>query len=385
MSRSERLPAIDVLRGLVMVLMALDHARDYFAGFHANPEDLDTTTPVLFATRWVTHFCAPVFVFLAGLGAFLYGRSRTPAALSRYLLGRGLWLVVLELTLVRWAWFLSVTTHVWTLQVIAAIGVGMMALSVLVWLGPRACLAVGLLVVCGHNLLDAVPAPDTTTWFGRAWAVVHVRAFFTLGPNWVFIQYPVLPWFGVIACGYGFGTVIERPRAERRRLCVALGLALCVAFVALRALGGYGDPRGWEVRDSAVFTLLSFLNCEKYPPSLAYLLMTLGPAIAFLGLADREPGRIGGVLCTFGRVPLFYYVLHLVLLATGAGLMYLAADGHFWRLTDLFTVYPAPESYGRPLWTGYLAWVAVVALLYLPCRGYARLKARSTSPLLTYL
>ena len=381
--RGERLYAIDGLRGIVMILMALDHVRDYFGDFTQNPTDLSTATAGLFLTRWVTHFCAPVFVFLAGTAAWLYGsRGRERGEIARFLLTRGLWLIVLEYTVVHFAWTNTFTNGIFFVQVIAAIGVSMVALAGLVFL-PRAAIAgVGLVLVLGHNLLDPiVPADVGRPWL---WTLVHEGGPVPLADGvFLFVIYPLLPWIGVMALGYAFGPLTRRPRAERRAIFLKLGLALTLAFVVLRWANVYGDPGPWEAQDSALFTFLSFLNCQKYPPSLLYLLMTLGPSIALLAALDREPGALGRAAVVFGRVPLFYYVVHLFVIHQAARAFYRIGYGE--SFSAIGEGLPMLIRGVPPLPVVYAAWVLVVLALYPLCAWYARRKRLGTSPLWSYL
>src|SRR2546423_2319038 len=316
----QRLDSVDLLRGLVMVIMALDHVRDYFHSdaLLFDPTDLSKTNVALFFTRWVTHFCAPVFVFLAGTGAFLSAsRGKTRAELSRFLLTRGLWLILLELTVVNLGWSFSFGTQ-FVVQVIWAIGVSMIVLALLVYLPVWAITAFGVLMIATHNLLDPVQARSLGAFSGL-WATLHSRELTeTYGGIRVFTMYPLVPWIGVMAAGYGFGQLYLLERERRRRLMLRLGLGLTLLFIILRAINIYGDPHPWTVQNSAVYTFLSFINCEKYPPSLLFLLMTLGPAIIALALFERfnrepVPGLLQP-LVVFGRVPLFFYIIHIPLI-----------------------------------------------------------------------
>jgi len=296
---AERLPALDQLRGLVMILMALDHTRDFFASAPFDPLDLAATTPAYFLTRWVTHFCAPVFVLLAGLGAYLYGsRGRTCAQVSRFLLLRGLLLIVLELTVVNFGWHFDEQPGFYLLQVIWALGWSMLALAGLVWLPVWAVGAVGALMIVGHNLLDSFRSPPLglPDWL---WTILHVPGnLYVRGGAQVFVLYPLVPWIGVMALGYALGPLFLRPAPERHRWLIALGLALSLAFILLRLINRYGDPLPWEPQRTALWAVFAFLNAEKYPPSLDFLLMTLGPALLLLAWLDRAPGRIGQILIT---------------------------------------------------------------------------------------
>jgi uncharacterized membrane protein len=380
--RIERTRSIDLLRGGVIVLMVLDHARDFFVGVGPGPTLLATTTLPLFLTRWLTHFCAPVFVLLAGVSAQLYAQKRGLPAARHFLLTRGLWLVVLELTIVRFAWIPEPFYHFVLLQVIWVLGWAMVALAGLSYLPTRAVVALGALIVVGHNALDRFDRGN----FGQlepVWNLLHERAMLKLdGSHRVFVSYPFLPWLGVVSLGFGLGAWFRKPAAERQRLLIRCGAAATLGFVLLRALNVYGDPVPWsdQARGSA-FTVLSFLNCQKYPPSLAYLLMTLGPALIVLGLLERVPSRSWQPLVTFGRVPLFFYVAHLYLLRFSAAPLAFARFG-----PSAFQ--PPPGHAGSPeypLWTAYVALIVALLLLYPACRWFARKKAESRSPWLSYL
>ena len=374
-SASRRNAAIDILRGFVMVLMALDHARDFATGFDNDPTELATTSFPLFFTRWVTHYCAPVFVFLAGLSAHVAGQRRTKLELARFLASRGLWLVVLELTVVRFCWLLDVSYQFSVLQVIWAIGVSMLVLSGLVLL-PRAVPAlVGLVMIAGHNVLDGVHFEH---WL---WKVLHESALLQSDAGRrLFVAYPLIPWVGVMAVGYAAGALWQRP--DRKRVFAYIGAALTVLFLVLRAGNFYGDPAPWSVQPRDGFTLLSFLRVSKYPPSLLYLAVTLGPSLLVLSALDgRAVGPVGRVLAIYGRVPLFYYVLHLLI----AHLVVFAGCGS--RLLDATFRAQLSDS-GPPGWglgEAYLVWLVTVVVLYPLCRWYGGVKARSRSEWFSYL
>jgi uncharacterized membrane protein len=379
-----RLETLDLLRGVVMVLMALDHVRDFFHTAAHAPTDLAHATPALYLTRWVTHFCAPVFVLLAGASAHLTTtRGKSPTEVRRFLLVRGLWLVLLELTVVRFAWYFNLDYSTIEVQVIWALGISMIALAGLAHLPRAAIAAVGALLVGAHNLTDGLRAPPALTWL---WSLLHTGLGFHLTAGVTISPlYPVLPWIGVIALGYALGPHLLAPPDRRRRLLLGLGGALTLAFVLLRAANVYGDPGPWSAQRSTLFTIFSFVNCEKYPPSLLYLLMTLGPALAFAGWRDgTRPGRLARALVVFGRVPLFFYLVHLPL-------VHLLAVALAWaRVGDagiLFTNdwYPLPQRYGHGLLVTYCVWAAVVALLYPICRWFGQVKRRSRRWWLTYL
>jgi uncharacterized membrane protein len=372
---------VDLLRGLVMVIMVLDHVRAYFTEARFDPTDLTRTDLALFGTRWITHFCAPVFVFLAGASAWIAGTRRTRGELSRFLLTRGLWLIFLELTVITFAWYFTTELALGLVaQVIWAIGASMVVLAGLIHL-PRAAVAgFGAALVLGHNLLDGV-TPERFGALAPLWRVLHVPGPLEVVP--VFLLYPLVPWVGVMALGYAAGALVfARDERAGRRLALA-GLALTAGFVLLRTLDLYGDPSPRLLEGGAALVTMSFLNLTKYPPSLLYLLMTIGPALVALAALRRARGPLADALVTFGRVPFLFYVAHLYLihaLAVAAGVAqgYPASD-----LRDLFLRLPAGYGFGLPVI--YAVWLGVVALLYPVCRRYAELKARSRAWWLSYL
>ncbi len=384
MQHRPRIDSIDLLRGLVMVVMALDHARDFFGASSMDPRDV--SQPALFLTRWVTHFCAPVFVFLAGTAAFLYGnRGKTRADVSRFLATRGLWLVVLEFTIVRFGWIFSLDYVFIPAQVIWAIGVSMLALSLLVFLPRPVIAAFGIALIVGHNALDGIRAED---WgrFGWAWMLIHQFGPIPLSETaTLFVAYPLVPWIGVIAAGYAFGPVMLLDTPQRDRACLAFGLGATAAFVLLRALAVYGDPQPWAPQATAIETGLAFLNCEKYPPSLLFLLMTLGPTIALLPVFERLRGPLATILVTIGRVPLLYYVVHVPLIHAVAVGLALAIHGDAAWLFGEFPPFAKPEDYGFALPVVYALWLAVVASLIPLCRWFAEVKQRRSDWWLSYL
>lgn len=389
-----RLQSIDILRGAVMIIMALDHVRDFVhqSAQYFAPDDLSKTTAMLFLTRWITHFCAPTFMFLAGTGAFLWQqRGRTRGDLSRFLLTRGPWLILLELTFVRCLGFYFTFDYTFiALLVIWAIGASMVALAALIYLPPRVLLAVSLTMIFTHNLFDSVQA-KSFGGFAWVWNILHQPGVFPLGQHTILAGYSLIPWIGVMAAGYCFGQLFLLEPERRRTILLRLGTGITVAFFVIRGLNIYGDARHWAVQKSAVFTALSFLNCTKYPPSLDYLLMTLGPAILILGLIEYVRLSTNNPLIVFGRVPMFYYLIHLPLIhATAvvlAGIRY--GDPLFLfkhRLPVLNGASPGfPTDYGYNLAITYLIWISIVAALYYPCRWYANLKARRRDDWLSYI
>jgi uncharacterized membrane protein len=388
-----RIQSVDVLRGLVMILMALDHVRDFFhAGAqHFDPTDLSQTTPILFLTRWVTHFCAPTFVFLAGTGAYLQTRrGKSKGDVAQFLVTRGVWLVVLELTVIRWVgWRMNFGNDQIFLWVFWVLGVSMIVLAGLIYVPWKALLAASVGVILLHNTLDRF-TPDQFGAFGWLWKVLHAPSRIDAAADVaVFTNYTLVPWIFVMAAGYVFGRLLERDSAARAQFLVRLGGAMIAAFVILRWTNLYGDPSPWSVQSSPLLTLASFLNCTKYPPSLLYLLMTLGPGIVVLGLIDRVRLADANPLIVFGRVPLFYYLLHLPLIH---GLAIAAGEIRYGRMDFLFRNPPAllgssegfPPDYGYNLAVVYLVWIAVVVTLYPACRWFAALKQRNRSAVLSY-
>jgi len=302
-----RLESIDLLRGVIMIVMALDHVRDFLGNSGLNPTDPATTTIPLFFTRWITHFCAPVFFLLTGTGAYLSLRKKTTSQLSGFLFTRGLWLIVLEVVVVRClGWQFNFDYHLTILMVLWALGWAMIVLSGLVYLPTWAVTTFGLAMMAGHNLFDSV---QSSNWL---WSILHEQNILTDHPGHVvFVGYPLIPWIGVTAAGYGLGQIYNWPSPRRRALLLLLGLGATAGFVILRAINVYGDPLPWTAQISPAFTVLSFLNTRKYPPSLLYLLMTLGPALLLLWAVDSRTPRFLRPALTIGKVPMFYYLLHI--------------------------------------------------------------------------
>lgn len=379
--RAGRLGMVDAVRGLAIVVMALDHVRAYLTAAHFDPTDLAQAGPALFLTRWITHFCAPAFVLLAGVGAWLGGRRRTRAELSRFLVTRGLWLILLEFTVISAGWYFNVRYELGGIaQVIWAIGASMVVLAALVHLPMGWITGIGIAMVAGHNLLDGIAAADAGR-LALPWSLLHVAGPLDGAP--FFIVYPILPWIGVMALGYALGPLLgQGDSAARLRLRVA-GAALVAGFVLLRAANGYGDPAPWSPQESGVTTALSFLKTTKYPPSLLYLLMTLGPTLLLLSLPFPARNRVAGWLRTLGRAPLFFYVTHIYLIHT------LAITLGVWQgfaAGELATLYLRfPEGYGLPLAGVYAAWAVVVVALYPATRWFAEVKDRGRGWWWSYL
>ena len=385
--------SLDLLRGLVIVVMALDHVRDFVMTAAVQDPTADPNTgPLLFATRWITHFCAPTFVFLAGTSAGLMASRKRPAELAAFLLTRGLWLLVLEVLVISTAGSFAPTgvdgfggrTYV-NLQVLWAIGASMVILAGVQFLGRRACLVIGAAILLGHNFLDAVwPASMTSASTAPVWAALHSRQFYDVGAFAIFFNYPLLPWIGVMFLGYGAAGLFELPAKQRDQRLLRIGLGLVIAFLLIRVLNVYGDPRAWEINPSnTAASVMSFLATTKYPPSLLYILMTLGPAAILCSFADRMHGPIKDVLVTFGRAPLAFYVAHLYLIHAAA---ILVGTAQGFTAQQFLTPYRFfPKGFGVGLLGVYLIWIAVVVILYPLCRWVAAIKARRQDWWLSYV
>jgi uncharacterized membrane protein len=374
-----RLASIDILRGIIMVVMALDHVRDYFTDVRFDPLDPAQTTAALYATRWITSFCAPTFILLAGVSAYLVGKRSTPAQLSKFLVTRGLWLVALEWTVVTLAWTFNFKWELGLImQVIWVIGVSMIVLAALIHLPLRVVGAIGLAICVFHNLLDGVPKPESALW-GTLWSILHVQGATAIG----YAHYPLIPWIGVMAAGYALGSVFDMHAASRRRILLGMGASAVMLFVALRLINTYGDPQPWVPQATFGQTVMAFLNVEKYPPSLSYLLVTLGPALMLLAALESARGWFAGVLETFGRVPLFFYVLHIALAHLAAGLVAMYMGYGNAVLNNFF--FNFPSTWGVSLAGVYLAWLFVVVALYPACRWFASIKRRRSDWWLSYL
>jgi uncharacterized membrane protein len=374
---STRIESIDLLRGIVMIIMALDHVRDYFHAdaFLFNPLDLQKTNVALFATRWITHLCAPVFVFLAGTSAFLVGSRKGKSELSSFLLKRGLWLIVLEFTVINFAWFFNINFELMALTVIWALAISMIVLGITIYLPFRIILALGIILVFGHNLLDSIHIDSV--W----WSLLHEQSGFQLGHFFVYVGYPLLPWIGTMFLGYCFGSLYlpsVKPE-QRKKLLLQLGIAATLLFVVLRITDVYGEPYKWTAQESGTFTFLSFMNVTKYPPSLLYLLITLGPSLIFLALSENLKGKISQYVISLGRVPMFYYIVHIAFVHFIA---LFAAKATGFDFSDMVfntwvTDSPDLKGYGFSLGVTYLVWIAVVLVLMPLCIWYDGYKIRN--------
>ncbi len=387
----QRINSIDILRGAVMLIMAIDHVREYFhnTALTQDPTDLATTTPALFLTRWITHFCAPVFVFLSGTSAFLAGRNRTISQTSLFLLKRGVWLVVVELVIITFGLTLNPLYNLFILQVIWAIGWSMIILGALLFAGTRTIVVAGALLVLAHNLLDPVRVSQSSA--GGILLDVFLTSpgrFYPIGAaHAVLDAYAILPWTGIMLLGYVFGKVynIEEGQKRRRRL-LQLGAGVCLLFAVLRLIDQYGDPARWSVQKNAVLTVLSFLRVTKYPASLIYTCMTIGPALIVLSLLEHARSWFSRVLGVYGRVPFFYYVCHFYLIQAFVVIAFFATGHTSKQIGDpkLPFLFHPPGS-GFSLGVVYLVWFTVIFLLYWPCRWFDRYRSQHRQWWLSYL
>jgi uncharacterized membrane protein len=390
LTRSNRIHSIDILRGAVMIIMALDHTRDFFhqPALIADPLNPDTTTIPIYFTRWITHFCAPTFVFLSGVSAYLSSLRKTKKEASLFLIKRGFWLVLVEVTLITFGITANPFFNFIVLQVIWAIGWSMIILGLLSWISPKAVLIVGIILFFGHNILDFVTAPADGQ--GRVWWIIFLRAFSSIIPldqsHVLGVFYAILPWTGVMLMGYSIGKWFNKEfnPETRRKLLLRTGLGLIVLFIVLRATNFYGNPIPWVKGEGLRFNLLGFLNTQKYPPSLLYLSMTLGPACIALALLEKVKGKFTDFISVYGSVPFFYYICHFYLLhllliivffATGHTSSEIAQPPFFFR--------PATFGWGLPI--VYLIWISVILLLYFPCRWFSRYKKTHSQWWLSYV
>jgi uncharacterized membrane protein len=389
-----RQSSIDALRGAVMIIMALDHVRDFFhvGAMSFSPTDLTRTTPILFFTRWITHFCMPVFMFAAGMGMFLFEHSHTKGQLSRFLWTRGLWFILLELTVMQPAYNFSFSSRFMLFLLILWIfGICMIAMAALIRLPVRWLAALSVAVTLFHNCLDGIDASR----FGSAawvWVLLHQPGLVRFAGRTFRVPYTFIPWIAVMAAGYCFGRVFLLEPAARQRILLRVGLALTIGFVVIRSVNRYGEPAPWTHQKSFLFDVLSFLNCTKYPASLDFLLMTLGPALLVLAYLGRRSFKVSNPLIVFGRVPMFYFILHFYLIHL---LIVLASWLRYGGAAAKFTFTPVPSmggpqqlfpaGFGYSLWVVYAVWLLVVVSLYPVCRWFAKVKSIRRDWWLSYL
>jgi uncharacterized membrane protein len=364
----------------VMVIMALDHVRDFFhhdSLIGHDALDLSTTWPALFATRWVTHYCAPVFVFLSGISGFLYSqRGRTKKQVAFFLFTRGLWLMLAEIFIVNVLWEFNNAGSFLLLQVIWAIGISLVILSVLQFLPYKILLTIGLVIVFGHNLLDGIQIEHPLI-ASLGWSIIHVLHPYQLSPHFtLFIAYPFLPWLGLMITGYCLGKLYtkETDVAWRKRFLLIAGISAVCLFIIIRLVNFYGDMRQWAPQKTTLLTFFDFIKTTKYPPSLLYMLMTIGPALIILSFTENVSNWFTRFIMVFGKVPFFYYLLHVFLIHSLAWIFFFVT-GRGSGNVDFMARTPGKADAGYPLWVVYVIWLSVILILYFPCRWYSRYKA----------
>lgn len=378
----KRIESIDMMRGIVMVIMALDHTRDFFTITNFNPTDLTKASTALFITRFITHYCAATFVFLAGTGAFLsLRRGKTKGEAARFLISRGIWLIILELTLVNWGfsmdhgnWRFQMDYSLVFLQVIWVIGICMIILAALIYLPVRVIAIIGLALILGHNAFDHISTKSFNTIETDIWDLFHVQSMINYagGTRHIFVLYPIIPWAGVMAAGYSFGTLYKMEAARRKKILATIGTAAIALFIVIRSFNLYGDPNHWTSQGTWYRTVLSFINAQKYPPSLDYLLITLGPVMLILAYLEGVKNKVTDIFLVFGRVPLFYYLCHIYLLQL---LSYIT-----FRISTAMHI-----SYGFSLPVVYGVWLLAVFILYFPSKWFMQYKMTHKSWWLSYL
>jgi uncharacterized membrane protein len=390
---SNRIRSIDTVRGLIIIIMALDHVRDFFhiAGATGDPTDLATTTPALFFTRWITHYCAPSFMMLSGLSAYLSGLNKTAAEKSMFLIKRGFWLILVEMVFMTFAFTFDITYKTLFFAVFWALGGAMVVLGVAVrFASPKTILVLGLALVFGHNLLDYVQLQENST------PDLLLRIFFTGRGTFlprpdggaIIFLYVIFPWAGIMMSGYGLGMLYNRAAdpARRKRILIMTGIAMTVLFIVLRLINRYGDPAPWSVQDSGIKTFLSFMNVTKYPPSLFFTLMTQGPILILLAFTEHTDNAFSRICTVYGRVPFFFFLVHFYLIHTMT-LVVVFLSGYTWaQATDekLFFKF-RPDDFGYGLVQTYIIWVLIVVALYWPCKWYGAYRARKRTWWLSYL
>jgi uncharacterized membrane protein len=382
--------SIDIVRGIVMIIMALDHVRDlmHVNALTQSPTDLATTTPILFFTRWITHLCAPIFVFLAGTSVYLsLKRKNNFTETKQHLIKRGFWLLLLEFTVVNFGLFFDIGFHTLLFEVIATIGFGFIIMGLLLKIPAKQLGILGLIIIFSHNLFPLIP-------FAEGSVLKNVLApFFSLTAIPLFVEkvfvvaYPPIPWLGIMLVGFATGLFFEKEKSERENLFIKIGLSALSLFAIIRFINIYGDPALWSVQKNEIFTFLSFMNVTKYPPSLLFCLLTLGILFLLVAFADQFHNGIKKVTSVYGRVPLFYFVVHFYLIHILTILM-LLLQGFNWSQSEFATgTFGRPKNLesGLPLWAIYLVWMSVVIILYKPCVWFGEYKVRNTHWWLRYI
>jgi uncharacterized membrane protein len=389
----QRIKSIDTVRGAIMVIMALDHVRDYFhiTAFTADPLDPQSASAALYFTRWITHFCAPSFMMLSGISAYLSGQNKTVADTSSFLIKRGFWLILVEITLMTFGFSFDITFKTIFFAVLWALGCSMILLGLLVrFVSPKTILVVGCILIFGHNLLDYVKVAENSALDVVLRIFVTGRGTFlprgdggTIG-----FLYVILPWAGIMMAGYGLGTLYKKgfPQQSRRKMLLISGIVVTLLFVVLRLINGYGDPANWSEQKTAFQTFLSFMNVSKYPPSLLFTLTTLGPVLIILSFTENVDNAWTRIFTVYGKVPFFYFMLHFYIIHI-LTMIAVLSSGYTWeQATDdkLFFKF-RPLDFGYELGTVYLIWILIVASLYFPCKWFGAYRARNKAWWLSYL
>jgi len=376
----KRITSVDLLRGAIMIIMALDHTREFFhsAALTGNPLDLNTTTPILFFTRWITHLCAPVFVFLSGTSAYLQSARKSKKDLSLFLITRGLWLIIAEVTVVNLIFSFDISFSAVALEVIWAIGISMVILGLVIWLPFEIILIIGLLIVLGHNTLDFYER-DQTAPLSAGYNLIHRVGFHSLwGKLQLLILYPFLPWTGLMMLGYCLGKVLRNDNAVyRKRFLVIAGISAIALFIILRFINVYGDPSRWSVQGNGFYTFLSFINTTKYPPSLFFISMTIGPALLLMAWWDDIQNRFTKIVSVYGRVPFFYFLMHFFLIHLFSTIAFFMRGHSFAEdAADLSTPFIKfiKAGEGVQLRYVYLIWLSIVIIMYPLCKWYDKYK-----------
>ena len=389
--RKNRIESIDFLRGLVMIIMALDHVRDYFffGSFTSNPTDLDSTTPLLFYTRIITHYCAPVFVLLTGTSAYLYGAKKNKHDLSKFLLTRGIWLIFLEIIVNNFIWFFDPSYSLIVLQVIWAIGFSMLFLSGIIYFSNKIISVIGLVIICFHNLFDTFVFEGQSP-YAILWYFLHQQSMIKISEHTSLVfGYPIIPWVGLMALGYVMGSLYtEYQSKERTSLLMKFGIYSVLAFIILRLTNFYGEPNHFAIQEKISFSVMALFNTTKYPPSLLYLLMTIGPSLILLSIIEKYKNKITDFFIVFGKVPLFYYFSHVFLIHITAIIFLIIENKDYNIMLNMTPFLPNQYQlmeYGYPLWVVYLVWVIVILILYPICNKYMKYKSNSKKWWLSYL
>ena len=389
--RKNRIESIDFLRGLVMIIMALDHVRDYFffGSFTSNPTDLGSTTPLLFYTRIITHYCAPVFVLLTGTSAYLYGAKKDKKTLSKFLLTRGIWLIFLEIVINNFIWFFDPSYSFIVLQVIWAIGFSMLFLSGIIYFSNKIISIIGLAIIFLHNLFD-VFVFEGQSLDAIVWYFLHQQSLIKISDSTSLVfGYPIIPWIGLMALGFVIGSLYTNYQTKDRiALLMKYGIYSILTFVLLRLTNFYGEPNPFTIQKNITFSIMALFNTTKYPPSLQYLLMTIGPALIILSVIEKYKNKVTDFFIVFGRVPLFYYFSHVLIIHSLAIILLFINNKDYSIMLNMTPFLPDQNQlmeYGYPLWVVYLVWFIVIIILYPLCYKYMNYKSNSKKWWLSYL